>query len=173
MTPHLTLILGGARSGKSRLAETLTRAAPGQPHYIATAQPWDAEMTARIAAHKAQRDGQGWVTVEAPHDLTGALAALPPGAPVLIDCLTLWQTNRLLAGADLAAEGAALVAALAAHPAPVVAVGNEVGLGIVPDNAMARAFRDAAGRLHQDIAARADRVVLVVAGLPLAIKGSL
>jgi adenosylcobinamide kinase/adenosylcobinamide-phosphate guanylyltransferase len=111
------------------------------------------------------------VTVEAPHDLAGVLAAQPAGAPVLIDCLTLWLTNRMLAGADLAAEGAALVAALAAHPAPVVAVSNEVGWGIVPENALARAFRDAAGRLHQDIAARADRVALVVAGLPLWVKG--
>ena len=169
---RLTLVLGGARSGKSRYAEGLVQAMPGAPVYVATAQAWDAEMAARIAEHRARRAGQGWMTVDAPHDLIGALAGVPPGAPVLIDCLTLWQTNRLLADADMAAEGAALVAALAAHPGPVVAVSNEVGLGIVPDNALARAFRDAAGRLHQDLAAVADRVVLVVAGLPLTIKGA-
>jgi adenosylcobinamide kinase / adenosylcobinamide-phosphate guanylyltransferase len=172
---RFTLVLGGARSGKSRYAEGLIRAAPAQtrPHYLATAQAWDAEMAARIMAHRADRDGQGWVTVEAPLDLAGALAALPPAAPVLIDCLTLWVTNHLLADSDLTAEGAALAAAIARHAGPVVAVANEVGLGIVPDNALARRFRDAAGRLHQDLAAQADRVVLVVAGLPLAVKGSL
>lgn len=169
---HFTLVLGGARSGKSRHAEGLVRALPGgAPRYIATAQAWDDEMAARIQTHRAQRDGQGWVTVEAPHDLAATLAAQPPDAPVLIDCLTLWLTNRMLAEADLAAESAALATAISAHPAPVVAVSNEVGLGIVPENALARAFRDAAGRLHQDLAAQADRVVLVVAGLPLAVKG--
>jgi adenosylcobinamide kinase/adenosylcobinamide-phosphate guanylyltransferase len=169
----LTLVLGGARSGKSRFAEGLVRAAAGArpPCYIATAQAWDDEMAARIARHRADRAGQGWVTVEAPHDLAAALAAQPAGAAVLIDCLTLWLTNRMLAGADLEADSAALVAALSAHPAPVVAVSNEVGLGIVPENALARAFRDAAGRLHQDIAVRADRVALVVAGLPMWVKG--
>jgi adenosylcobinamide kinase / adenosylcobinamide-phosphate guanylyltransferase len=172
---RFTLVLGGARSGKSRYAEGLIRAAAAAtpPHYLATAQAWDAEMAARIAAHRADRDGQGWVTVEAPLDLAGALAAVPPDAPVLIDCLTLWVTNHLLAEQDLTAEGAALAAAIARHPGPVVAVANEVGLGIVPDNALARRFRDAAGRLHQDLAAQADRVVLVVAGLPLAVKGTL
>jgi adenosylcobinamide kinase / adenosylcobinamide-phosphate guanylyltransferase len=172
---RFTLVLGGARSGKSRFAEGLVRAAGAAPppHYLATAQAWDDEMAARIAAHRADRTGQGWVTVEAPLDLPGALAALPPTAPVLIDCLTLWVTNHLLADGDLGAEGAQLTAAIARHPGPVVAVGNEVGLGIVPDNALARRFRDAAGRLHQDLAVQADRVVLVVAGLPLAIKGAL
>lgn len=167
----LVLILGGARSGKSRLAEGLVRALPGVPHYIATAQAWDAEMADRIARHRADRDGQGWVTIEAPHDPVAALAGLPPGVPALIDCLTLWLTNRMLAGADPAAEGAALAQAIAARPGPVVAVSNEVGLGIVPETALGRAFRDAAGRLHQDLAAQADRVALVVAGLPLWLKG--
>lgn len=169
-----TLVLGGARSGKSRYAEGRVLAQPGAhaPHYLATAQAWDTEMAARIAQHRATRAGQGWVTVEAPHDLPAALAALPPAAPVLIDCLTLWLTNRLLADADLALEGRVLAAAIAARTAPVVAVASEVGLGIVPDNGLARAFRDAAGRLHQDLAAQADAVVLVVAGLPLALKGA-
>lgn len=172
---RFTLVLGGARSGKSRFAEGLVHADANAaaPHYLATAQAWDAEMAARIAAHRADRDGQGWVTVEAPLDLPAALAFVPPQAPVLIDCLTLWVTNHLLADSDLTAQGAALAAAIARHSGPVVAVSNEVGLGIVPENALARRFRDAAGRLHQDLAAQADRVVLVVAGLPLAIKGTL
>lgn len=169
-----TLVLGGARSGKSRHAEGLVRARVQglAPRYIATAEAHDDEMARRIARHRAERAGQGWVTVEAPHDLAAALAALPAGAPVLIDCLTLWLTNRLLAEADLAAEGRTLGAAIARHPAPVVAVSNEVGFGIVPENALARRFRDAAGRLHQDLAAQAGRVVLVVAGLPMVLKGA-
>lgn len=165
------LILGGARSGKSRYGEGLVRALPGAPHYLATAQALDAEMAARIASHRLGRAGQGWVTVEAPLDLTGALARVPAGAPVLIDCLTLWLTNQLMAGQDLEAESAHLAAALAAHPGPLAAVANEVGLGLVPETAMGRQFRDAAGRLHQRIAARAGLVVLMVAGLPLTVKG--
>lgn len=164
-------VLGGARSGKSRHAEALVRSlSPGPWTYIATAQAFDTEMEERIARHRADR-GDGWVTVEAPHDLAGALArhAVGPQA-VLVDCLTLWLTNRLLADADLAAETDALVAALGRTTAPVVVVSNEVGLGIVPDNALSRRFRDAAGRLHQALAAAADRVTLVVAGLPLAVK---
>lgn len=169
---RLALILGGARSGKSRYGEGLVRAQPGVPHYLATAEARDAEMAARIAAHRAERSGQGWITAEAPLDLAAALAAVPAGAPVLVDCLTLWLTNQLLAGRDLEAEAAALAAALSAHPGPVVAVANEVGLGIVPENALARRFRDAAGRLHQQVAARAGLVVLMVAGLPLTVKGA-
>ena len=168
----LTLVLGGARSGKSALAERLLLAEAGgaTPHYIATAEALDDEMRARIAHHRAARDGDGWVTVEAPRDLAGALSRIPPAAPVLIDCLTLWLSNHLLADSDLTAEAAALDAALAARAAPVVAVANEVGLGIVPDNALARRFRDAAGRLNQRLAARAARVYFVAAGLPIALK---
>ena len=166
----LTFILGGARSGKSALAEREVTALPAPWHYIATAQAWDDEMRARIDAHRARR-GDGWVTHDAPLDLPGTLRALPPDAPVLIDCLTLWLTNHLLAGSDLMAEGAALAQAMAAHQGPLVAVSNEVGFGIVPENALARQFRDAAGRLHQDLAQRAARVELVVAGYPLRIKG--
>lgn len=170
-----TLVLGGARSGKSRHAETLVlTAAAGagtRPHYVATAQAWDDEMRARIAAHRSARAGSGWVTLEAPLDLTATLAALPPDAPVLIDCLTLWLTNHLLAGSDLTLCAARLGQAIAAHRGPLVAVSNEVGFGIVPENALARRFRDAAGRLHQDLAAQADRVDLVVAGLALSLKG--
>ncbi|HHX91569.1 MAG TPA: bifunctional adenosylcobinamide kinase/adenosylcobinamide-phosphate guanylyltransferase [Paracoccus sp.] len=170
-----TLILGGARSGKSRLAEAhlLAAAAGRAPLYIATAQPLDAEMRARIAKHRAQRDGAGWRTQEAPLALADALDQTPAEAPVLIDCLTLWLSNHLLAGSDLPQEGARLARAIAARPAPLIAVANEVGWGIVPENALARRFRDEAGRLNQHLAAQAGRVILVAAGLPLALKGSL
>ena len=168
--PKLTLVTGGARSGKSRLAERLLRAAGLPLTYIATAEAWDDEMRARIAAHRQDR-GIGWTTVEAPRDLTGALDGA--GGAVLIDCATLWLSNTLLAEADLEAEVAALLAALIRHPGPVVVVSNEVGWGIVPDNALARAFRDEQGRLNQRLAAKADLVVGVMAGLPLVLKGKL
>lgn len=169
---RLSLVLGGARSGKSRLAEGLVIASGQAPIYLATAQAWDDEMAARIAAH---RDGRGplWRTVEVPRELPAALAAAAAGEAVLVDCATLWLTNAMLAGADLAAEEAALAAALAACRAPVVVVSNEVGMGIVPDNALARAFRDAQGRLNQRLAAAADLVVFVAAGLPMVLKGRL
>lgn len=166
---NLTLVLGGARSGKSAYAEGLIAALPAPWSYIATAQSFDAEMTTRIAQHQ-QRRGEGWVTTEAPLDLPGALRSLPPGRPVLVDCLTLWVTNVMLAERDVDHATADLIAALATVSAPCVLVSNEVGFGIVPDNALARAFRDHAGRLHQKLAAVAGRVVLVVAGLPLVVK---
>lgn len=171
---HLLLVLGGARSGKSQFAEGETVRHPGPWTYIATAQLGyggqpDAEMEARVALHRARR-GEGWETVEAPFDLASALAALPPARPALVDCLTLWLTNHLLADRDLDAEAEALEAALVARPGPTICVANEVGFGIVPDNALARRFRDAAGRLNQRLAARAGRVVLVVAGLPMILK---
>lgn len=166
----LTLVLGGARSGKSRHAEERVERHPPPWSYLATAQAYDEEMVERIALHRARR-GAGWETRDAPHDLAGALKNLPAGRPVLVDCLTLWLTNRMLAEADVAAESAALVEALADRDGPVVAVSNEVGLGIVPDNALARRFRDAQGRLNQMIAARADTVIFMVAGLPMTVKG--
>ena len=165
----LTFVLGGARSGKSRYAEALVTARAGPWTYVATAQAFDDEMRSRIARHRYDRVA-GWQTIEAPVDLPAALAAAG-GMPVLVDCLTLWLTNLMLGGLDLPGSVAALLAALDARTAPTVLVSNEVGLGIVPDNALARAFRDEAGRLHQRVAARADRVVLVVAGLPLIVKG--
>jgi adenosylcobinamide kinase/adenosylcobinamide-phosphate guanylyltransferase len=168
--PPVTLVIGGARSGKSALAERLVRASGLPRTYVATAEAWDDEMAARIAQHRADR-GDGWRTVEAPHDLMPVLAAA--AGVVLVDCLTLWLTNRMLAEADVAAEGAALVAAMAASPARVVAVTNEVGMGIVPDNALARRFRDAQGRLNQAVAAQAGLVVGVMAGLPFVLKGTL
>jgi adenosylcobinamide kinase/adenosylcobinamide-phosphate guanylyltransferase len=166
---NLTLVLGGARSGKSRHAEELVTALPPPWLYIATSEPRDGEMAARIAEHRARR-GARWQTVEAPRDLAGALAAAPAGTAVLIDCLTLWLTNVMLAGSDIDAEMASLEHALARRGGATVLVANEVGLGIVPDNALARRFRDAAGRLNQRLAAAADRVVLLVAGIPVKVK---
>jgi adenosylcobinamide kinase/adenosylcobinamide-phosphate guanylyltransferase len=167
---RLTLVLGGARSGKSRYAESLVTALPAPWIYVATGEARDAEMAERIAAHQARR-GAGWRTLETPRDVVGALTAHGT-TPLLVDCLTLWLSNALLAGADVDAEIGRLEAALAQAAAPLVLVANEVGLGIVPDNALGRRFRDLQGMLNQRLAARADRVVLVVAGLPLTIKGS-
>lgn len=171
-TPQpVTLVLGGARSGKSRFAETLAEAASPLRLYVATAQAWDDEMRARIDLHRARR-GEGWETVDAPLDLVGAIREhAQPARPVLVDCLTLWLTNLMIAARDIDAESNSLVEALEEAAGPVILVSNEVGLGIVPENAMARAFRDHAGRLHQSIAAAADAVYFIAAGLPLKMKG--
>lgn len=168
--PRLTFVLGGARSGKSRYAESLVAALPPPFIYVATAEAGDDEMAARIAAHRARR-GTDWRTIEAPRDLRGALAACG-NAPALLDCLTLWLSNLMHAGTDIEAEIKGLEAAFAAALAPVVVVANEVGSGIVPEFPLGRKFRDLQGTLNQRIAARADRVVLMVAGLPLVIKAS-
>ncbi len=169
--PRIALILGGARSGKSRFAETLAASVGGKALYLATAEQGDAEMETRIAAHRARR-GAGWTTIEEPVDLVNRLLELAEGSsPILIDCLTLWLANLMAAGRDIGFEIERLLAVLPRMGAPVVLVANEVGLGIVPDNALARAFRDHAGRLNQRIAAIADRVVFVAAGLPLTLKG--
>ncbi|WFE75070.1 bifunctional adenosylcobinamide kinase/adenosylcobinamide-phosphate guanylyltransferase [Roseinatronobacter sp. S2] len=169
--PHdLTLILGGARSGKSALAEREITALPPPWHYIATAQAFDDEMRARISQHRHRR-AAGWQTHEDPFDLAARLTNLPDGAPVLVDCLTLWLTNHLLADHDIPARIATLETALAARKGPVWLVSNEVGLGIVPENTLARRFRDEAGVLNQRIATLASRVIFVAAGLPLQLKG--
>jgi adenosylcobinamide kinase/adenosylcobinamide-phosphate guanylyltransferase len=139
--------------------------------YLATGQAGDDEMAQRIAAHRARRN-VGWQTIEVPHDLAGALDAAAAQVPLLVDCVTLWLTNRMLAEADVDAEIVRLEDALARRIGVVVLVSNEVGYGIVPDNALARTFRDAQGRLNQRLAERADRVVLVIAGQPLVVKGS-
>ena len=170
--PALTLVIGGARSGKSRLAERLITATHRPRTYIATAQAFDAEMQERIARHRTDR-GPDWTTVEAPLDIAAPLRRCDPAGAVLLDCATLWLSNVLLAGQDMDASSHSLVAALASSPAPVVVVSNEVGWGIVPDNALARQFRDAQGRLNQLIAARAGLVVGVMAGLTFVLKGTL
>lgn len=166
------LIIGGARSGKSRYAETRLEAVPGDRDlaYIATAQPLDTEMAERIARHRARR-GPRWRTIEAPLALSEAIAdAAATADAVLVDCLTLWLTNVLLGDHDPVAAGDRLVQAVVAAPVPLLLIANEVGLGIVPDNALARRFRDEAGWLNQKLAAVADEVVLVAAGLPLHLK---
>lgn len=167
---RLTLVLGGARSGKSAHAEALLEDHPGEKLYVATAEARDSEMAARIAAHRARR-GADWRTVEAPCALAETLEAESrPGRALLVDCLTLWLGNLMGAGSDIAAESARLLACLPRLEGCTVLVANEVGLGIVPDNAAARAFRDHAGRLNQAVAAAAERVVFVAAGLPLTLK---
>ncbi len=169
--PALTLVLGGARSGKSRFAEGLVTGTGLQRVYVATAEAWDDEMRARIAHHRADR-GEGWLTVDAPLDLAGAIAAhRAPRSAILVDCLTLWLTNVMLAERDVEAEEGRLIEALSLATAPVVCVSNETGLGIVPDNALARRFRDAQGRLNQAVARAATRVDFLAAGLPLRLKG--
>jgi adenosylcobinamide kinase / adenosylcobinamide-phosphate guanylyltransferase len=172
MLPALSLVIGGARSGKSRFAEGLVTATSRPKRYIATAEAWDDEMRARIALHRADR-GPDWHSVEAPRDLVTALADAAADEAVLVDCATLWLSNHLLAESDLDAQSHALLTALSACAAPVVMVTNDVGGGIVPDNALARRFRDAQGRLNQQLAAQAGLVITVIAGLPLMLKGQL
>lgn len=168
--PRLTLVLGGARSGKSRFAEDLVTALPAPWHYLATGEALDEEMAERIAHHAARR-GPGWVTQEVPLELAEAIRAPEVSSrPILIDCLTLWLSNVMASGRDVEGESARLVAALHSSAGPIVAVSNEVGLGIVPDNALARTFRDSQGRLNAAVAAAADTVVLMAAGLPLTLK---
>ncbi|WP_101067657.1 bifunctional adenosylcobinamide kinase/adenosylcobinamide-phosphate guanylyltransferase [Roseovarius salinarum] len=172
MLPDLTLVLGGAASGKSAFAERLVRDSGQRPLYLATAQAHDDEMRAKIARHRAAR-GPGWDTAEAPREPAEVLAGAAAGQAVLLDCATMWLSNTLLAGADVDAARTTLLHALAACAAPVVVVSNEVGLSGVPDNALARRFRDAQGRLNQALAEQADLAVLVVAGLPQVLKGHL
>ena len=169
-SPSLTLVLGGARSGKSRYAEAITMASPSPWIYVATAEPFDDEMRARIAEHKSRRD-ENWETVDAPTDLAGAIEDAPEDCTVLVDCLTLWLNNLMFRKINVEMAIENLEAALAKREAPTVLVSNEVGFGIVPDNAEARRFRDLQGRLNQRIAAIAGRVVLVVAGIPVLVKG--
>ncbi len=166
----VVLVLGGARSGKSRFAEKLTH----QPaHYVATAEAFDDEMKTRIAAHKLQR-GATWITHEEPFDLVSKLRELDiQGNFILVDCLTLWLTNLLLADRDCDAELDHLVLHLRQAQSRIVIVSNEVGLGIVPDNKLARKFRDVQGFANQRIAEVALNVVFMAAGLPLILKGPL
>ena len=166
----VTLVLGGARSGKSRFAESL---AGNKKYYVATAQAFDDEMKLRIAAHQKQR-GTGWITHEAPFDLVAKLRDIDELENfILVDCLTLWLSNLLLAEADCAEMVFELIEHLKNAQANIVIVSNEVGLGIVPDNKLGRAFRDIQGIANQGVAAVADDVMFIAAGLPLVLKGSL
>ncbi|MEM8555019.1 MAG: bifunctional adenosylcobinamide kinase/adenosylcobinamide-phosphate guanylyltransferase [Pseudomonadota bacterium] len=167
------LVLGGAASGKSAYAESLFETKAQERVYVATAQAFDDEMQAKINAHRVQR-GDAWTTIDAPHQLAERLFELRasrPDAAVLVDCATMWLSNRMLADADLEAECTELVAAYRDFEGYLVIVSNEVGQGIVPDNALARRFRNAQGRLNQMLAAESDHVIAVIAGMPLALKG--
>lgn len=183
--PWRALVLGGARSGKSAYAERLARARAADGRalvYVATAEALDAEMAQRIARHQADR-GPGWRTLERPRALPEALAAARADEVTLVDCLTLWLTNEMLAAgaetadaemadAEMAARRAELAAAARAAEGDVIFVSNEIGLGLVPETALGRRFRDAQGRLNQDIAAISEYVAFCAAGLPLALKGA-
>jgi len=170
-TGNITFVLGGARSGKSTYAEKLVEDSGLQPVYLATGRAFDTEMQSRISIHRDRRSAE-WQTVEEPLDLVGALEKhARPDCFVLVDCLTLWLTNLMMAEQNVAAETEKLVTALPKLSGPVVFVSNEVGLSIVPENKMAREFRDYAGFLHQAVASVADEVYFIAAGLPLKIKG--
>ena len=170
MSANLVLVLGGARSGKSRHGESLIAATKPPWTYIATAEAGDEEMATRIKSHRERR-GSSWRTIEEPRDIPAALAECAT-TPVLVDCLTLWLSNLMLAGADIDREIGRLEQALQAMKGLGVLVANEVGLGIVPEHPLGRQFRDWQGILNQRMAAQADRVILMVAGLPLVVKSS-
>lgn len=172
MTANLTFVLGGAASGKSAYAEQLVVSSGKNRVYIATSQVFDGEMQQKVDRHIEQR-GSGWETIEAPLDLASVLAELSPDQACLIDCATMWLTNHLLAETDLDQAQAHLLSTLRSCPAQLVIVSNEVGHGIVPENALARRFREAQGRLNIALAAQADLVVQVTAGLPMVLKGHL
>ena len=164
------LVTGGAKSGKSRHAEAQVLALGGTPIYIATAEALDDEMTDRIARHRMDR-GDGWITREEPNDLCAVLRETDGQGPRLVDCLTLWLSNRMLAEANISLELAELCAALPELESPVWLVTNEVGSGIVPASPLGREYRDWCGTMNQRIGALADRVDLVVCGQALTIKG--
>ncbi|MCA3565006.1 MAG: bifunctional adenosylcobinamide kinase/adenosylcobinamide-phosphate guanylyltransferase [Methylocystis sp.] len=169
--PSSVLVLGGARSGKSAHAEKLARETGLSRVYLATAQAFDDEMRERIQRHQADRADQGWRTVEEPLALAAAIERhSKPDTVLLVDCLTLWLTNVMLAGEDVAVMSDALLGAVAAASGPVILVSNEVGMGIVPESSLGRAFRDAQGRLNQAAARAVPHVVLIAAGLPLTLK---
>jgi adenosylcobinamide kinase/adenosylcobinamide-phosphate guanylyltransferase len=166
---HVTFVLGGARSGKSRFAERLLSGTSGPKTYIATAEAFDDEMRDRIARHREQRAGEGWTTIEAPLDPVAALQSAEGG--LLLDCVTVWLGNLMHHGRNIRTEVARLCSALEQAKVRAVLVSNEVGLSIVPENAMARRFRDEQGFANQRIAEVADEVFFVAAGLPLKLKG--
>lgn len=168
----MTLVIGGAASGKSRFAEKLVLSRDQPRSYIATAQAYDSEMIEKIEKHRTQR-GANWDTYEAPLTPWNALGEIAPSHDVLLDCATFWLSNMLLGEHDLAAEQEKLFASITAFGGSIVVVTNEVGQGVVPDNKLARQFRQAQGELNQELATMADLVVFVTAGLPLALKGQI
>jgi adenosylcobinamide kinase/adenosylcobinamide-phosphate guanylyltransferase len=171
MLPKLSFILGGAASGKSAYAEALFAHHSGPRLYLATAQSFDKEMENKIARHRLMR-GEGWKTIEEPVDITPIIRAVAADEALLLDCATLWLSNLLMADAETTVAQAGLLAALADCRGTVVIVSNEVGAGIVPEAALSRRFREDQGRLNQALAAKADFAALIVAGLPLVLKGA-
>lgn len=169
--PPLTLVLGGASSGKSAFAERMVRQCGLAKVYIATAEAHDGEMNEKIALHRARRAGQGWRTVEAPHETAQALAQIEGGEVALVDCVSFWLTNLLIDEGDWDEELEIMLDTLVQMRAPVVLVSNDVSGGIVPINELARAFQRAQGEVNQRLAAQADLVVNVIAGLPQVLKG--
>lgn len=172
MLPKLTFVLGGAASGKSLWAENLLLSSDLAPVYLATSRIFDDEIKSRIAVHKSRRSDQ-WMNFEASLDLAPVLSQLKTSQAVLVDCATMWLSNHMLDENDLSVAQANLLTALDACRAPLVMVSNEVGHGIVPDNALARQFREAQGRLNIALAAQADLAVQITAGLPVVLKGQL
>ena len=170
MLSAMTFVLGGAASGKSLIAENLILNSGLNPVYLATSRIWDDEVQTKVDVHRARR-GPEWTTVNAPVDVATPLRAAEPDQAILLDCATMWLTNVMLDEMDISAAQAEMLAALGACPAPVVVVSNEVGQGIVPDNALARRFREAQGRLNIALAAKATCVLHVVAGLTQVLKG--
>lgn len=169
----LTLVIGGASSGKSSFAEGLVTSQSAPHYYLATAQAYDVEMRDKIKDHQRGRENDGWITVEAPLDLIPAINAMPKDASLLLDCATMWLNNLLMTDKDTSVATKELVNFLASSPQNITVVSNEVGLGIVPENKLARQFRISQGAFNAALAARADRVVGVMAGLPFALKGQL
>lgn len=166
------MVLGGASSGKSALAERLVKSQQGRHVYLASATASDPEMVSKIERHRTTR-GPDWHTVEAPLNVANALENLSSGDVALFDCATLWLSNHMFENSDIDAETSRLLAVINSCPAPVVIVSNELGQGIVPDNRLARQFRDTQGKLNQQIATQADLVIMVAAGLPMVLKGQL
>lgn len=171
MLPKLTFVLGGAASGKSVWAEKLLLSSGLDPVYVATSRVGDGEISAKINLHKSRR-AERWLNLEADLDLASSLKSLTDGQGVLVDCATMWLTNHMLDQSDLEVAQAALLRAFSECTAPIIVVSNEVGHGIVPDNALARAFREAQGRLNIALAEQAEFAVLITAGLPLILKGT-
>jgi adenosylcobinamide kinase / adenosylcobinamide-phosphate guanylyltransferase len=166
-----TLVLGGARSGKSRHAEALARETGLRRVYVATAQAFDDEMAQRIARHREDRAADGWTTIEEPYGLPMVIAReARPDSVLLVDCLTLWLSNLMLGERNIEASQTAFLSMLRGARGPVILVSNEVGMGIVPETPLGRRFRDAQGRLNQQVAAQCAHVILVAAGLPLTLK---
>ncbi|MEE2997989.1 MAG: bifunctional adenosylcobinamide kinase/adenosylcobinamide-phosphate guanylyltransferase [Pseudomonadota bacterium] len=171
LAPSSIFVLGGASSGKSIYAEELVARLPGAPIYLATAQAFDDEMVDKVEAHRRRR-GDDWTTVEEPYDLPEAISTYGAADTVLLaDCLTLWLFNLISVERDIADETEALIKAISGVEGRIVLVSNEIGLGLVPDNEVGRNFRNLHGTLNQAVAAAADRVVFIAAGLPVTLKG--